>query len=313
MALPKPYGNVRWVAPNLSRPMNLLLLALVPACFALNPVTGRALADVFGPAGLSVVRWLLSALIIAGLALSRGREERWRAPPVQVLRIAFLGAMAMGFCAYAAFMAARTTEATTIALIYGCASAFVTAWEVAAGRQRLTGVLLLGVAACLLGVVVVLTRGHPPVLLSLRFAAGNLWAAAGMGVFVAYTIAMRRTPATLTPLAQFTVMALAATVALLPFAWLEIVQGGPPRPDTRALIWLIVAVLATGIGALLGYNASLRRNGPVLTSASLTLTPMYAAAMAIALIGETLAWYHAVAVALVVAGLMLINRDQAHR
>jgi hypothetical protein len=29
--------------------MNLLLLALVPACLALNPVIGRALADQFGP------------------------------------------------------------------------------------------------------------------------------------------------------------------------------------------------------------------------------------------------------------------------
>jgi hypothetical protein len=42
--------------------MNLLLLALVPACFALNPVIGRALADQFGPATLSVVRWALSSL-----------------------------------------------------------------------------------------------------------------------------------------------------------------------------------------------------------------------------------------------------------
>ena len=43
--------------------MNLILLALVPACFALNPVIGRALVDVFGPASLSIVRWALSALV----------------------------------------------------------------------------------------------------------------------------------------------------------------------------------------------------------------------------------------------------------
>ena len=40
--------------------MNLLLLALVPACFALNPVIGRAMVDAFGPASLSVIRWALS-------------------------------------------------------------------------------------------------------------------------------------------------------------------------------------------------------------------------------------------------------------
>jgi drug/metabolite transporter (DMT)-like permease len=32
-----------------------------------------------------------------------------------------------------------------------------------------------------------------------------------------------------------------------------------------------------------------------------------------ALIGEQLAWYHGAAIALVVAGLILINRDQGRR
>ena len=61
--------------------MNLLLLALVPACFALNPVIGRALAVAFGPASLSVIRWAFSVLIVAVLALARGGGERWQARP----------------------------------------------------------------------------------------------------------------------------------------------------------------------------------------------------------------------------------------
>jgi drug/metabolite transporter (DMT)-like permease len=69
----------------------------------------------------------------------------------------------------------------------------------------------------------------------------------------------------------------------------------------------------TGIGAFLGYNASLRRNGPLLTTASLTLTPVFAAALAMLLIGEQLAWYHALAVAIVVFGLTVIHRERAGR
>src|SRR5581483_11968195 len=273
--------------------MNFLLLALVPACFALNPVIGRAMADAFGPASLSVVRWLLSALVIAALALVRGGSERWSAPRRHWLRLGTLGAMAMGFCSYAALVAAHTTEATNIALVYGCASAFVAAWEIAAGRQRLTLWLLLGVAACLGGVVLVITRGHPDVVRHLRFAQGDLWATAGMGVFVIYTVAMRRAAPTLTPLAQFTVMSLAATLALAPFAVAEVAAGGLPAVHGKALAWIAALVLGTGIGAFLGYNAALTRNGPVLTSASLTLTPVFAAGMAMALVGERLAWYHA--------------------
>ena len=81
----------------------------------------------------------------------------------------------------------------------------------------------------------------------------------------------------------------------------------------HALPWLATVVLATGIGAFLGYNVALERNGPVLTSASLTLTPAFAAGQAMLLIGEQLAWYHGAAIALVVMGLLLISRGQARR
>jgi drug/metabolite transporter (DMT)-like permease len=290
--------------------MKLLLLALVPACFALNPVTGRALADAFGPASLALVRWSLSAVVIAAVALLRWRGERWRAGPRHLLRVAVLGALAMGFCAYAAYVAAQTTGATNIGLIYGCASAFVAAWEIAAGRQRLSWRLVLGIGACLAGVVLILSKGQPQVLLDVAFTPGDLWAAAGMLVFVGYTVATRRVPATLTAMPQFAVMGAGATVALLPLALIEVAGSGLPALDARTLVWLVAVVLATGIGAFLGYNISLSRNGPVLTSASLTLTPAFAAAQAMVLIGEQLGWYHGAAIGLVVAGLLLINRDQ---
>src|SRR5262245_44246510 len=105
--------------------MNILLLVLVPACFALNPLTGRALVHEFGPASLSVIRWGLSAIIVAGLAAGRGGTRPSAAPFGHIIRIGFLGMLGMGFCAYAAFEAARTAPATNIALIYGCTAAFV--------------------------------------------------------------------------------------------------------------------------------------------------------------------------------------------
>jgi drug/metabolite transporter (DMT)-like permease len=290
--------------------MNLLLLALVPACFALNPVIGRAMSEAFGPASLSVTRWALSGLIIAAVAVWRGGAERWRAPAGLFARLIGLGALGMGFCAYAAFAAARTTEATNIGLIYACTTPLVASYEMTAGRQQAQWGLLAGIGACLAGVVIILTRGHPETVLNLTFTAGDLWAAAGMMVFAGYTIALRRTPAALTPLAQFAVMSIGATLALLPFCAEEVAHGGIPPITLATLPWLALLVFVAGIGAFLGYTLSLMRNGPVLTAASISLTPIYAAGLAISLIGERLAWYHGVALALVVGGLLLINRGQ---
>ena len=286
--------------------MKLLLLALVPACFAFNPVAGRALVDAFGPA-------TLTGLVIGTLALMRPGCERWQAPLSHLLQLAVLAALGMGFCSIAAYIASRTTEATNIGLIYGCASAFVAVWEIVAGRQAVSALLLFGISACLLGAILILTKGHPDTIVALRFNPGDLWAAAGMLVFVGYTVAMRRVPARLTPMPQFAVMTVGASIAILPFAVSEIVSTGLPVIDARTLPWIAVVVLATGIGAYLGYNISLTLNGPVLTSASLTLTPAFAAVQAMALIGERLGWYHAAAIPLVVIGLMLIGRSQRVR
>jgi drug/metabolite transporter (DMT)-like permease len=290
--------------------MNLLLLALVPACFALNPVIGRAMSEAFGPASLSVTRWALSGLIIAAVAVSRGGAERWHAPAGLYMRLVVLGALGMGFCAYAAFAAARTTEATNIGLIYACTTPLVASYEMASGRQRADWALLAGIGACLGGVVIILTRGHPETLFNLAFTAGDLWAAAGMVVFAGYTVALRRTPTALTPMAQFAVMSIGATLALLPLCAEELTRGGVPPITLATLPWLALLVFVAGIGAFLGYTLSLMRNGPVLTAASISLTPIYAAGLAISLIGERLAWYHGVALALVVGGLLLINRGQ---
>ena len=110
-------------APTGFKPIYLLLLAFVPACFAFNPVAGRALVDAFGPATLTLVRWSLSGLVIGTVALMRPGRERWHAAPSHLLWLAVLAAFGMGFCSIAAYVASRTTEATNIGLIYGCASA----------------------------------------------------------------------------------------------------------------------------------------------------------------------------------------------
>jgi drug/metabolite transporter (DMT)-like permease len=292
--------------------MNLLLLALVPACFALNPVIGRAMADTFGPASLSVTRWALSGLIIAAAALvSQG--ERWRAPAWLYGWLMVLGAGGMGFCAYAAFAGARTTTATNIGLIYACVTPLVAVCETIASRQRPAWELVMGVTACLAGAVVLLTRGHPETLMGLTFTPGDLWAAAGCVVFTGYTFAMRRVPRTLTSLPQFSVMSVGASLVLLPFTAGELQGAGFPAITLATLPWLAGLVFVAGIGAFLGYNLSLIRNGPVLTAATNSLIPIYAAGLAIGLIGEQLAWYHAAALALVVGGLLLINRGQSRQ
>lgn len=288
----------------------LILLVLVPAFFGLNPVTARALVGDFEPATLTFIRWSLAAVVIGMVALSRGAGERWRVGRAELGRLLVLGALGMGFCSYAAYAGVQTATATTVGLIYACTAALVAAWGILRGTQRATALLGVGLLACVVGVALILTRGDLTALADLRIGKGELWALAGTAVWAGYTVAMTRQTTFMTPFAQFTLMAAAAAAACVPAMALELAGHPLPAPTPRILGWLAGLVLLTGCAAFLGYNISLRLNGPVLTSASISLAPLYIAAMAIFLIGEEVAWYHLAAIAMVVAGLLAIQQDR---
>lgn len=293
--------------------LNYLLLALVPAAFAANPVIARALAPVVEPATLTFLRWSFSALIIGAIAFWRGREERWSTSPRLMIEIILLGMIGMGFCAYAAFAGVKTTTATTVGLIYATTAALVAAWEIMRGRERLSIALVAGLALSLGGVVMLLTKGQPLAITELGIGRGELWAIAGTLGWVLYTIAMRGRAAAVSPLALFTIMSLAASVAALPVMMAEISTVKPPPLDGIFGVWVAALVLVTGVGAFLGYNLSLKRNGPILTAASLALVPLYVAGMAVVLLGEDVRWYHGAAIALVTGGLGFVNWSRMAR
>jgi drug/metabolite transporter (DMT)-like permease len=291
--------------------MNYLLLALIPAAFGLNPVIARALHATFEPGTLTVLRWSFSALIIGVVALARGRRERWRARISDYVALAGLGIGGMGFCAYAAYAATQTATATTVGLIYACTAALVAIYEIARGQTRASVPLVAGLILCLVGVATLLTRGHLEELGALDFGIGELWAVAGTTGWAMYSVAMRPRANILTPLATFTVTSVAATLAALPFMLSEISLRPLPEPTLVHGMWIAALVLITGVAAFIGYNWSLMRNGAVLTAATISLSPLYIAGMAIVLIGEEIAWFHGLALALVTSGLACLTWARA--
>jgi drug/metabolite transporter (DMT)-like permease len=291
--------------------MPLLLLLLIPVAFAMNPVIARALAADVEPGTLSLIRWTLSALVIGAIALARGKQETWRIADRDAAGLILLGALGFGFCSFAAYAGVRTTTATNVGLIYACTSAIVMLAEIVRGRIRPTLLLLAGVSACILGVFVILLQGDLTALAAFHFGVGEAWALAGTIVWAAYTSAMTGRVTGMTPLAQFTIMAAAGALACAVPTVSELLTTGPPRIVPGTLVWIATLIAIPSCGAFLGYNASIRINGGMLTAASLSLTPPAIAVMAITLISEDVRWYHVVAIVLVVLGLVLINFDRS--
>lgn len=291
--------------------MKYVLLAAVPGFFALNPITGRALASVIGPWALTSIRWFLAALIVGLIAWWRGARERWRLPLNDLIRVGLLATLGMAFCSYAAYAGAKYATATTVGLLYACTTALVAGYEITRGALRLTPALAFGIVCCLVGVALVLTRGDISALAKLDIGRGEAIAAAGTIAWAIYTVKLKTIPNSLTPFARFTLMSAAACLASLPFTAFELAYLQTPTLDATAAPWIAALVLIASVLAFMGYSWSMQFNGPVLTAASIALSPLYIAVLSVVLIGETIAWFHITAIVLVIAGLFAINWQQA--
>jgi drug/metabolite transporter (DMT)-like permease len=287
--------------------LNFFLLALMPAAFSLNAVVGRALTGLFLPAQLTTVRWLGAAALVALVALWGSKRECWRPGPQGWPRILILGAFGMGFCSYAAFAGAQASSATNVGLIYTATAALVVLFEIVTRQARASALLILGVALSIVGVATIVTKGHLNEIAQISFNVGDLWAVGGTISWAGYTVAMKRQKSDFTPLALFVVMGIAGALAATPFAVLETAVSGPPVINATSMTWLAAGIIISSVGSYLSYNLALRRCGPILTSAALTLSSVYTAVFAVLLVNEQLGWFHVAGGALVIGGLGLIN------
>jgi drug/metabolite transporter (DMT)-like permease len=165
-----------------------------------------------------------------------------------------------------------------------------------------------GVLLCLAGVVTIIARGDPGVLLGLTFTIGDVYIVGCSISWAVYTVWIQHRRSALAPTPRFTAITIAGVIALLPWLIVETVTSGPPPLDAFSLGVMFFLGVVPGIGAYQTYAFVQRRLGTSRTSLLMYLIPVYNAGLAWALLGETLHAYHFVGTAMVLPGLYLATR-----
>lgn len=294
---PSPRGTLR----------AYLFLALAALFWSGNFVVGRAVQGRIPPLALSFWRWTVALAILLPLAwrpLWAERRSLLRAWPVVV----GLGILGVGNFSMLVYVGLGGTTATSALLLQSVCPAFIVALSPAFGAGRATGRQVSGIVVSLAGVVIILTRGSPAALASLRFARGDLWVLAAVLSWALYTLLLRRRPAGVDPRAL-----LAATIAvgvawIAPFHALEAARGARLALDalTGASI-AYVAVFASVLAYFL-WNEGVARVGAGRAGPFLHLMPVFGSLLAVLLLGESVRAYHAGGIALVLAGVSLAAR-----
>ncbi len=284
-----------------------IVLFVVPLFFISNMIVARATADLFPPVALAFWRWFFAMLLmfcIAGPRLWVRRSAIKKEWPDLLL----LGALGMGACGAFVYIAADTTTATNIGLIYAASPVLIILLAGLVYGETLRSVQLCGVAISLVGVLTIIARGDIAVIRELDFTVGDLWIVAAMVAWALYTVLLRYRPSEMGLTTRFAAITMGGVLVLLPFTIWEGMTAGLPTISLQSA--LIVAFLAVipGFGAYQLYGFVQNALGAGRASVVLYLAPVYNAVLATLLLGEELAMYHIAGAALVLPGIYLSTR-----
>ena len=280
-----------------------LLLTLTPLIWALNAVAGRALVGEVSPMVTTILRWGLVIIILGIIARRQIVAERY----LLARHWRFILVMgAVGFTGFNAplYLGAATTTAVNIGMIQGVMPALVLAGSFLAYRTPFTPLQVCGLLVAVLGVGVVVSHGEIQQLKALQIREGDLWILFACVLYAGYTVALRRRPP-ISAFAFFAGLSVAAFLSTIPLVGLEIMAGTIRWPGPKG--WAILVMLAIGPSLIsqIFYMRGVELIGPGRAGLFVNLVPVFAAILAVLLLGEEFAAYHAVALALVLAGIAL--------
>ncbi|MFH1982411.1 MAG: DMT family transporter [Pseudomonadota bacterium] len=281
-----------------------LLLTLTVLFWSGNFVLGRGIRELIPPVSLNFWRWAGALTILLPIGLPR----LWRQWPLVRRHWAFLVFMSIPSIAiFNAFIykALQTASTTNTVLVNAMIPIFIVVMAWAGFGERLTLRQMMGVLISLTGLAFIITRGHLTMLLALQFSSGDLWTL-GAGVsWALYSVMLRRRPPEMDPIVFLTAIVMAGLVVLLPFYLWEVVRAGSFPIDWRASASLTYVAVFPSVLAYIFYNRGVAMIGAAKAGIFFHLMPVFSILLAFGLLGERLAGFHLVGMALIFTGIAM--------
>ena len=286
----------------------LLMLTAAPLMWAGNAVVGRMVHALVGPSMLNFLRWLFAFIVLLPIAWQVLRPgsalwPHWR-------RYSLLGLLGIGSYNALQYLALQTSTPVNVTLV----AAGLPVWMLLVGvlffRTPVVWHQIVGALLSIAGVLLVLSRGSWQQLASLRLVPGDLYMVLATIAWAFYSWLLMRTSEPQALRADWSAFLMAQMVFGVgwsgAFAAAEWTLGG-----YRTITWgwplvgaLVFIVIGPAVLAYRFWGEGVKQGGPVLAGFFLNLTPLFAALMSAAFLGEMPHTYHGIAFLLIVGGIV---------
>lgn len=280
------------------------LLAAANLIWAGNWVMGRALRDSIDPVSLNFMRWVIAVVVLAPFAFPAVIQSRAviRRHLGLLLVLALTGVTLFHAMVYQGL---RTTTAVNGVLLNSSLPLFILLCSWILERERATRRQIAGMLLSFSGIVVIMSHGELERLRALEFHAGDAWILVAMPIWGIYAVLLKRRPPELGGVAFLFVLAVLGTAMIAP----ALAFQGLRLPATGAEVAGVVYIgLGASIVAFICWNRGTALIGANAAGFTLHLLPAFGTILAIVFLGEAFGLFHAVGIAVIIAGVVLATR-----
>lgn len=267
-----------------------------------NVVAGKIAVGEVSPLLLTFLRWLISCSLL--YVMSRAQiHAQWQSVKPRWFYILVMAVI--GFTAFNSmyYTAARYTSGINLAIIQGSTPVIVLIGAALLGT-KLRVMQIVGILLTLVGVCFVASQGDIHNLIGLKFNLGDLLLLTASILYAGYTLALRKRPP-MPALVFFFFLAFASAITSIPGVIWEYQSGQFIWPDFQGALIVLYVGLFPSLLCQVFYIRALEIAGPARASAYYNLVPIFGTFLSIALLGETFHISDAIALGLVIAGILL--------
>ncbi|MDO8995573.1 MAG: DMT family transporter [Sediminibacterium sp.] len=273
-----------------------------------NFIIARKVSSAISPISLAFYRWACASVVLFPFAYKYLIAElnhvkaNWK-----ILSLIALTGIAL-FNTFV-YIAGHNTTAINMALIGTTSSPiFATVMAVLFLKERLGFYRIIGMIICIVGIVLLISKGSWDTLLSFKFSSGDTWILAGAFAFAVYNILVRKKPIHISSLSFLLIIFIMGALMLFPFFILEQTMVKNTVQWSSSLIGSILYLgIGTSVLAFWCWNLAISKLGAGRTVLFGNLIPIFSTLEAILILGETITPIHLYSGILVIAGLIIAN------
>jgi drug/metabolite transporter (DMT)-like permease len=288
------------------RPSPYLLLTMTSLFWAGNWIVSRGFRTDVPPLALSFWRWTIAGVMVLPFAWPHLRRD-WPRLRASWRWLALLGLLGVAAFNTLVYLGLRYTTATNGLVI----NSFIPIAIVALGwiflGKRLRPVEMLGIAISLCGVLTIIARGDPAMLVGVRPNVGDLWILVSAFVWASYTLMLPHRPA-VHPMSFLAAITVFGLVELVPAYLWEINEGHHVLVSLPSLLAIAYTGIFPGFLGLVCWNQGVAEVGPVKAGLFIHLMPVFGILLSIVFLAEQLRPFHAIGIGLIFMGIWLNTR-----